>query len=175
MSTPYLAEIRIMGFGYAPKGWAQCNGAVLSIAQNQALFSLLGTSYGGDGRTTYALPDFRGRVPIHTGRANPNTGTVGGEEGHALLQAEIPPHNHVANGSKTAGNTQYIAQIFPSTGLNIPAVAAGVPLYNAGTADVKMNATSIQAAGGGQPHENRQPFTVLNFCIAMQGIFPSRT
>jgi microcystin-dependent protein len=174
MSSPYLAEIRIMGFSYAPRGWAQCNGAIMSIAQNQALFSILGTSYGGDGRVTFGLPDLRGRVPVHPGRTITIVGATGGEEGHTLLPTEIPQHVHLANASKTAGNSQYIAQVFPQTGQNIPATAGTQALYNVGLADVKLNASSIQATGGNQPHENRQPFSVLNFCIALAGVFPSR-
>jgi microcystin-dependent protein len=173
MGTPFMAEMRIMSFNFAPKGWAQCNGQLLPINQNQALFSLLGTAFGGDGRVTFGLPDLRGRVPIHTGPQFSTVGQKGGEEFHTLSQSEMPQHNHLANASTAAGNSQFIATTFPTTTNNIPAAVGGgiyAPLSNPTT----LNPSSINNVGGSQPHENRQPFIVLNVCIALQGTFPSR-
>ncbi len=166
MSTPFLAEIKIMSFNFAPKGWAQCNGQLLPINQNQALFSLLGTTYGGDGRTTFALPDFRGRVPIHVGGGFLE-GQKSGEEFHTLNLQEMPQHVHfgqVVTPNATTGN--------PANNM-----LAGVPSFayrNSITNLTPLNPSTVTNVGGSQSHENRQPFLVLNFVIALQGIFPSR-
>jgi microcystin-dependent protein len=162
LSTPYLAEIRILSFGFPPKGWALCNGQVLPIAQNQALFALLGTTYGGNGQTTFALPDFRGRTPIHLGAGFP-LGSLSGEEAHTLNQSELPAHTHAVSASSANPNSGSPANgIWPAT------VAAYATVAN-----TTMNPESIGLAGGSQPHSNTQPYLVLSFVIALQGIFPS--
>ena len=143
MSEPFLSEIRIMSFAFAPKGWAFCNGQTLPINQNQALFALLGTTYGGDGRVTFALPDNRGRTPIHTGNGH-GLGEMGGEQAHTLTLAETPSHAHLP--------------------------CRGQPTHLTG-----LNPVAVQTVGGSQAHENMQPYLGLNFCIALQGIFPSRS
>jgi microcystin-dependent protein len=173
MSTPFMSEMRIMSFNFAPQGWAECNGQFLPINQNQALFSLLGTSYGGNGQTTFALPDFRGRVPIYTGPEFSTVGQNGGQEFHTVIQSEMPAHNHVVNATKLTANTSFIAQVVPAASNNIPALT-GSPIYGGVSALTSLHPSSISNVGGSQPHENRQPFLVLNFCIALQGVFPSR-
>ncbi len=164
MSEPFLGEIKIVSFNFAPKGWALCNGQLLPISQNQALFSLLGTTYGGDGRTTFALPDLRGRVPFHFGNGHVQ-GEVGGEEAHTLNLQELPAHAHTPNGSSNGASAASPAgNVWAST-------AAGG--YSA-SADTTLNPASVTSTGGGQAHQNMSPFLALNFCIALQGIFPSR-
>jgi microcystin-dependent protein len=165
MSTPFLSEIRIVSFNFAPKGWALCNGQVLPINQNQALFALLGTTYGGDGRTTFALPDLRGRIPLHEGNSF-NLGQRGGESAHTLNIQELPAHTHVAN-----ANTALADQGSP---LNNFWAAQDNPAY-ASSANTTMAAAAVSTVGGSQPHENRSPFLALMFIIALQGIFPSRS
>jgi microcystin-dependent protein len=166
MAEPFLSEIRIMSFGFAPKGWAQCNGQFLPINQNQALFALLGTTYGGNGQTTFALPDLRGRTPIHTGgQIGAVLGQRGGEAAHTVTISEMPAHTHIAQGSNNNGDN-----VIP-TG-NVFGVVAG--LYGPPAALTSLAPASITNVGGSQPHENRQPFLTLNFCIALQGIFPSQ-
>jgi len=166
MSTPYISELRTFSFGFAPKGWATCNGQILPINQNQALFSLLGTAYGGDGRSTCAQPNLQGRVPISFG-AGFTIGQRGGEESHTLLGGEMPAHQHLVNGSTAAASTLSPSGDFLATTGDNP-YAAEV------SADVTLNNATITNTGGSQPHENRQPFLVLNVCIALQGIFPPR-
>jgi len=179
MSEPFLSEIRLMSFNFAPKGWAQCNGQLLPINQNQALFSLLGTTYGGDGRVTFALPDLRSRVAIHMGDGH-TLGERGGQEAHTLIQSEMPAHNHLMMADATtaatsnvnlATNTSLLGQSIgvPSQGSNFAANIYG-PNPGAGLAPA-----TVTTFGGSQPHENRQPFLALNYCIALQGIFPSQT
>ncbi len=166
MAEPFLSEIRIMSFVFAPKGWALCNGQFLPINQNQALFALLGTTYGGNGQTTFALPDLRGRIPIHRGSGH-TLGEKGGEQAHTLTIAEMPAHNHFVsamNSSATAtapDNTVVFA--------NSPSAAYGTP-----TNLVAMSPSMVSAVGGSQAHLNMQPFLTLSFCIALQGIFPSQ-
>lgn len=167
MGTPFMAEVRIMSFNFPPKGWAQCNGQLLPINQNQALFSILGTSFGGNGQTTFGLPDARGRVPIYQGGSiGAIVGQNGGEEFHTLTQSEMPQHLHTLQGVKDAGTVQIPTGNFLAD--------AGAQPYHGATNLGAMDPSSITNVGGSQPHENRSPFTVLNFCIALQGIFPSR-
>jgi microcystin-dependent protein len=164
MAEPFLSEVRIMSFVFAPRGWALCNGQLLPINQNQALFSLLGTTFGGDGRVNFALPDLRGRTPIHVGGAH-TLGERGGEQAHTLSIAELPTHTHVAQASSTAGNV-------PVTANNILATSPS-NIYSSPTNLVALNAGSVTNVGGSQAHLNMQPFLTLSFCIALQGIFPS--
>ncbi|HJR78723.1 MAG TPA: tail fiber protein [Anaerolineales bacterium] len=165
MAEPFLSEIRIFSFSFAPKGWALCNGQLLPINQNQALFSLLGTTFGGDGRVNFALPDLRARTPIHVGSGH-TLGERGGEESHTLAIAELPTHTHVLNGTTNAStNTPTNATVL---GKSAPQAAYGAPVSLA-----TMDARSIGNTGGSQAHLNMQPFLVLSFCIALQGIFPS--
>lgn len=164
MAEPFLSEIRIMSFVFAPKGWALCNGQLLPINQNQALFSLLGTTFGGDGRVNFALPDLRGRTPIHVGSGH-TLGERGGESAHTLSIAEIPTHTHVLQ-----------ATTVTTTPIENPNNALLAPLnnaYHSPTSLTAMQATSVTNTGGSQAHLNMQPFLILNFCIALQGIFPS--
>jgi microcystin-dependent protein len=169
MAEPFLSEIRIMSFGFAPKGWALCNGQLLPINQNQALFSLLGTTYGGDGRVNFALPDLRGNVPIHIGQGF-TLGSKGGEQAHTLSKAELPTHIHFAQGNNTLA-----AQADPTNAFFAQAPAALGTVYNTNNASlVAMNPAAVANAGGSQAHQNMQPFLILSFCIALQGIFPSQ-
>ena len=167
MAQPYVSEIRIMSFVFAPKGWALCNGQLLPINQNQALFSLLGTTYGGDGRVNFALPDLRARTPIHVGSGH-TLGERGGEQAHTLSIAELPEHTHVLNGTNNASNTSLVTT---------PVVFANsVPseMFSGNTANmVAMAPAAITNVGGSQAHLNMQPFLTLSFCIALQGLFPS--
>ncbi len=164
MAEPFLSEIRIMSFAFAPRGWALCNGQLLPINQNQALFSLLGTTFGGDGRVNFALPDNRGRTPIHVGGGH-TLGERGGEQAHTLSIAEIPTHSHLGNASLNTGNEQN------PTG----SILATVPgrAYTDPVALTNLSPVSVTNIGGSQAHLNMQPFLTLNFCIALQGVFPS--
>ena len=171
MAEPFLSEIRIMSFNFAPKGWATCDGQLLPINQNQALFSLLGTTYGGDGRVNFGLPDLRSRVPIHMGSGH-TLGERGGEQAHTLSISEIPTHVHtttvsstqaVAGTGSTPDNTKILGQSRASF------------LYGSAQSLVAMAPNSLANVGGSQAHLNMQPFLTLNFCIALQGIFPSQT
>ena len=166
MAEPFLSEIRIMSFEFAPKGWALCNGQLLPINQNQGLFSLLGTTFGGDGRVNFALPDLRGRTPIHVGSGH-TLGERGGEQAHTLSIAELPTHTHVFNASTNSATTG------TGPGGNFLGQSSGVFLYGAASNLTAMAPASIANVGGSQAHLNMQPFLVLNFCIALQGIFPS--
>ncbi|MCM3874881.1 MAG: tail fiber protein [Thermoanaerobaculia bacterium] len=166
MAEPFLSEIRIMSFSFAPKGWAFCDGQLLPINQNQALFSLLGTTFGGDGQTNFALPDGRGRVPIHVGSGH-TLGERGGEQAHTLSIAELPQHAHVLQAtSVSAGTAVPAASSLLATSVNYEA-------YRAPTSLVSLNPGSVTNVGGSQAHLNMQPFLALSFCIALQGIFPS--
>jgi microcystin-dependent protein len=166
MSEPFLAEIKIVAFDYAPRGWAHCNGQLLAINQNQALFSLLGTTYGGNGITNFALPDFRGRTPIHFAGNQHPLGQKGGSETHTLTLNELPAHSHSIRGlSSDADRTTPAASLLAHAAIETYAVSpATVPLHSGQTSDT----------GGNQPHDNMQPFLALNFVIALQGIFPSQ-
>jgi microcystin-dependent protein len=164
MAEPFLSEIRIMSFDFPPKGWALCDGQLLPINQNQALFSLLGTTYGGDGRTTFALPDLKGRVPIHMGSGF-TLGQRAGETAHTLTTAELPAHFHSAIGKQ--GNATTDA---PAGNL----LASGANQYAPAPPTTTLDPTSVSNVGGSQPHTNMQPYLVLSFCIALQGIFPSQ-
>jgi microcystin-dependent protein len=165
MAEPFLSEIRIMSFVFAPKGWALCNGQLLPINQNQALFSLLGTTFGGDGRVNFALPDNRGRTPIHVGSGH-TLGERGGEQAHTLSIAEIPTHVHSAMATNSNG-TQPI-----NAGAYLGAFNNG---YRLPAALTSLLPATIGNTGGSQAHLNMQPFLTLSFCIALQGIFPSPT
>jgi microcystin-dependent protein len=170
MAEPFLSEIRIVSFGFAPKGWALCNGQLLPINQNQALFSLLGTTYGGDGQVTFALPDLRDRVPIHFGQGlglSPRQlGLKSGFGSHTLSAPELPAHTHALQVSSAFATQTSPAGRYPARN------PAGYPQYGS-TADVAM-APAISSVGDSQPHDNRQPFLGLKFVIALQGSFPSQ-
>ena len=164
MAEPFLSEIRIMSFNFAPKGWAFCNGQFLPINQNQALFSLLGTTFGGNGQTTFALPDLRGRTPIHVGNGH-TLGEKAGEQAHTVTAAEMPMHTHAVNSSSSS-----------TGGVSSPAnnvIGSANNMFHTPDSLTPMNAGTITNTGGSQAHLNMQPFLNLSFCIALQGIFPS--
>jgi microcystin-dependent protein len=165
VSEPFLGEIKIMSFNFPPKGWAFCNGQFLPINQNQALFSLLGTMYGGNGQTTFALPNLQGRVPIHFTDGFIQ-GQSAGEQVHTVTSAEMPAHTHTFGASQSNANTPVPANNLFGTSNN---------MYAATTNLTTVNAQTITSVGGSQPHTNMQPYLTLNFCIALQGIFPSQT
>jgi len=171
MSDQFLSEIRIMSFNFAPKGWAFCDGQLLPINQNQALFSLLGTTYGGDGRTTFGLPDLQSRVPIHMCSGH-TLGERGGEQGHTLSISEIPTHTHLVNASATQ---PAVGQGLTPGPTQIPAKTRSSFLYASPQAPAAMPPDAVGNTGGSQAHLNMQPFLVLTFCVALQGIFPSQT
>lgn len=166
MAEPFLSEIRLMSFNFAPKGWALCNGQVLPINQNQALFSLLGTTFGGDGRVNFALPDLRGRVPIHVGSGH-TLGERGGELAHTLTIAELPEHRHAVNAATqgTGGSASPSGKV----------LGGGNNVYARTGAETTLHPQTVQNVGGSQAHLNTQPFLTISFCIALQGIFPSPT
>lgn len=172
MAEPFIAEIKIFSFNFAPKGWALCNGQLLPINQNQALFSLLGTTYGGDGRVNFGLPNLQGRTPLHMD-GNHTEGEVGGQATHTLTQNELPQHLHSFNAVAPANGSQNVsnpANAFLSN-------SSPAEIYNSGAGNpgtTPLIASTVANYGGSQPHENMQPYLVLNFCIALQGIFPSR-
>lgn len=180
MTLQYLGEIRIMAFNFAPKGWAMCNGQILAIQQNQALFSLLGTTYGGNGVNSFALPDLRTIVPGHVSSTYP-LGAITGEYSHTLLLTEIPGHTHFMKVDATVAGASN-ASTAPSNGSfgqnSSKASTGSPPLFNmystVTTPSAPLASQALANAGGSQPHENRQPFLTLNICIALQGIFPSR-
>jgi len=166
MAEPFLSEIRIMSFGFAPRGWALCNGQLLPINQNQPLFSLLGTTFGGDGRVNFALPNLQGRAPIHVGSGH-TLGERGGEQAHTLSIAELPTHTHAVAASSvaTGGNANGTGRF----------LGGGNNVYHSPTNLTSLNPATVTSVGGSQAHLNMQPFLILNFCIALQGIFPSPT
>lgn len=169
MSEPFLAEIRMVGFNFAPRGWAFCDGQILPINQNQSLYSLLGTTYGGDGRTSFALPDLRGRTPIHTSDWY-REGQKGGAETVTLTAAEMPAHTHALKASADeADSPSNAGALFATT-------PSGDMLYRDPSASsaTTLSNTSVTNTGGGQAHSNMQPYLTLSYCIALQGLFPSR-
>ena len=164
MAEPFLSEIRLMSFNFAPKGWALCNGQLLPINQNQALFSLLGTTYGGDGRVNFGLPDLRGRVPIHVGNGQ-TLGERAGTETETISMSQMPAHNHLVQANSAPGNIgtpngNFLANI-------------STKAYGTFTSLTTLSPSTVTNLGGSQPHVNMQPYLTLNFCIALQGIFPS--
>ena len=167
MAEPFLSELRLFSFNFPPKGWALCNGQFMPINQNQALFSLLGTTYGGNGQTTFALPDLRGRTPIHTGQGF-TLGQAGGEQAHTLTQQEMPLHFHFLQATSAAAT------------INIPAAntllssSAPSDLYTGPAGLTNLATGAVSSAGGSQAHQNMQPYLTLSWCIALQGIFPSQ-
>ena len=180
MSSPFVAEIRIFGFNFAPTGWALCNGQLLPISQNTALFSLLGTFYGGDGKSTFALPDMQGAAAIHQGQGQGlslyDLGQTGGTENVTLLQTEMPAHNHSLSVTTGAGTTNV------STGNQLGRGASGNPvsgltqakIYSTSAPQTVMSPQGMTPAGGSLPHNNMMPYLTLNYCIALQGVFPAR-
>jgi microcystin-dependent protein len=170
MSEPFLSEIRIMSFNFAPKGWALCNGQLLPINQNQALFSLLGTTYGGDGRVNFALPDLQGRTPIHEGSGH-TLGEKGGEQAHTLSISELPTHSHVSNATSDP-HTTTPENYQPLANDALFGVVNG--LYTGAANLTSLLPATLANVGGSQAHLNMQPFLALTFCIALQGIFPSQ-
>ncbi len=166
MAEPFLSEIRIMSFSFPPRGWALCNGQLMPINQNQALFSLLGTTFGGDGRVNFALPDLRGRTPIHVGGGH-TLGERGGEQAHTLNVNELPNHAHLLQATSKPGDA---APIVPSGNL---LAQSRLPLYGPPNDPVAMAPTTVANSGGSQAHPNMQPYLTLSFCIALQGVFPS--
>lgn len=165
MADPFLGQVQAFAISYAPRGWAECNGQLLPINQNQALYAILGTTYGGNGVTTFALPDLRGRVPIHVSQTIPR-GTSQGEEAHTLTVNEMPAHNHFAMADSNTATTQ-------GTPVGNVWAAEASNAYGTGLTGL-LNATAIGTAGGSQPHSNLQPYTVVRFCIALTGIFPTQ-
>lgn len=167
MAEPFLSEIRIMSFNFPPKGWALCNGQLLPINQNQGLFSLLGTTYGGDGRVNFALPDLRGRAQIHMGDGH-TLGEKAGSEAVTISQQTMPQHIHFLQGSTNLGTLDVVDGALPAK--------LASPIYSTNTQILAVfDPSSVTSVGGSQPHTNMQPFLVLSFCIALQGIFPSQT
>jgi microcystin-dependent protein len=175
MADPFVAEIRIFPFNFAPKGWAWCDGQLLPISQNTALFSLLGTTYGGDGRSTFALPDLQGSAPMHTGQGPGlslhDLGETGGSETVTLLQSEIPSHNHIMRANNIEGTS-------PLPGGNVSSVPGAdrdLFWYKDGPTNTAMSPDALSIVGGNQPHNNMQPYLTFYFCIALQGVFPPRS
>ncbi len=169
MSTPYLAEIRMTSFQFAPVGWAMCNGQLLPINQNQALFALIGTFYGGNGVTNFALPNLQGRAPMHVSGTHA-LGVPDGEETHTLTAAEMPGHAHALRASSKVAASQS-----PNGGVLAALPRGATPAYAGATNLVPLNPSAVATSGGSQPHENRPPFLTVNFVIALEGIFPSRS
>jgi microcystin-dependent protein len=170
MASPFLGQLGLFSFDFPPKNWAPCQGQLLPISQFQALFSLLGTTYGGDGRTTFGLPDLRGRIPVSVGNGIV-LGQKAGEEQHTLTTAEVPSHNHTINASTTAANA-----FSPAADL-LAQTASGITIYKQSPTkiDSPLDNRTIAPYGGSQAHENRSPYLVMNWCIAVVGIFPSRS
>lgn len=167
MAEPFLSELRLFSFGFAPKGWALCNGQFLPINQNQALFALLGTTYGGNGQTTFALPNLQGRTPIHTSNGH-NLGQAGGEQAHTLSISELPQHFHFLQATSADPSTN-----IPGSGTLLSGSAPN-DFYTGPAALTALAAGSVTSIGGSQAHQNMQPYLTLSWCIALQGIFPSQ-
>ena len=174
MADPFVAEIRIFPFNFAPKGWAWCDGQLMPLSQNTALFSLLGTTYGGDGKSNFALPDLQGRAPMHPGQGPGlslhDLGETGGSETVTLLESEIPAHSHALMAQGAPGDTS-----LPTANSLARAIGATPYLPPPGAPLVSMSAQALPPAGGDQPHNNLQPYLTFYFCIALQGVFPPRT
>ena len=170
---PFVAEIRIFPFNFAPKGWAWCDGQILPLSQNTALFSLLGTTYGGDGKSNFALPDLQGRAPMHPGQGPGlslhDLGETGGSETVSLLESEIPAHSHAFKGSLDDGDLTI------PTPTRVLAKSTGQNIYSATASLASMAPEALAPAGGDQPHNNMQPYLTFYFCIALQGVYPPRT
>ena len=171
MAEPFLSEIRIFSFNFPPKGWAFCNGQLLPINQNQALFSLLGTTYGGNGQTNFALPNLRGRASIHEGSGF-TLGQAGGQSAHTVTMSEMPTHTHFQNNNMCIGGNNINATLGDPT--NNYWANNGKAQYATNTLDQVMHPSAVTNVGGSQPHNNMQPYLLLNFCIAVDGIFPPR-
>ena len=171
MADPFVAEIRIFPFNFAPRGWAWCDGQLLPLSQNTALFSLLGTTYGGNGKSNFALPDLQGRAPMHPGQGPGlslhDLGETGGSETVTLLESEIPAHSHAVQASQADATTRTVSGQEPATG-------TGVGLYGPTPANVQLSPNALAPAGGDQPHNNMQPYLTFYFNIALQGVFPPR-
>ena len=185
MADPFVAEIRIFPFNFAPKGWAWCDGQLLPLSQNTALFSLLGTTYGGNGKSNFALPDLQGRAPMHPGQGPGlslhDLGETGGSETVTLLESEIPAHSHSANANDqqnpaapAALTDQPGGNLLARSRFNFQGNSGAVPMYFNGAPDTLMSPQAIAPAGGDQPHNNLQPYLTFYFCIALQGVFPPR-
>src|SRR5216684_2789681 len=168
MSQPYVGEIRIFGGNFAPAGWMFCDGQLLPISENETLFNLIGTTYGGDGQSTFALPDLRGRAPMHMGGGNV-LATPGGVETVTLTTSQIPVHNHALLAAGANGNAQHPSNTTLGDG------TGGLTQYHAGPGASPMNTQSLSQIGGSQPHDNMQPYLVLDFIISLFGVFPSPT
>jgi microcystin-dependent protein len=173
MANPFLAEIRIFPFNFPPRGWAFCDGQVMSISQNTALFSLLGTTYGGDGKSNFALPNMQGNAPMHPGQGPGlslhDLGETGGSDTVTLLESEIPAHTHSLNASNSQGTDQSPLNEMFAGGVG------GISLYAAPASITQLADVTLAPAGGDQPHNNMMPYLTLNFCIALQGVFPPRS
>lgn len=171
MADPFVAEIRIFPFNFAPRGWAWCDGQLLPLSQNTALFSLLGTTYGGNGKSNFALPDLQGRASMHPGQGPGlslhDLGETGGSETVSLLESEIPSHSHALRASAQDATTRIVAGQMPATGI-------GVSYYGPQPSTVSLSPNALTPAGGDQPHNNMQPYLTFYFCIALQGVFPPR-
>jgi len=185
MADPFVAEIRIFPFNFAPRGWAWCDGQLLPLSQNTALFSLLGTTYGGNGKSNFALPALQGRSPMHWGQGPGlslhDLGEIGGEETVSLLESEVPNHSHTLQARNVAGNTHlpvghHLTAAEGKTVLGVPKPLPPIHLpTGAGTPLVQMNGSALTPAGGDMPHNNLQPYLTCYFCIALQGVYPPRT
>ncbi|MDE8651301.1 phage tail protein [Novosphingobium album (ex Liu et al. 2023)] len=179
MADPFVAEIRMFCFNFAPTGWAFCDGQLLPLSQNTALFSLLGTTYGGDGRSTFALPNLQGSVAVHQGQGPGlqlwDLGQVEGVDNVTLLQTEMPNHNHGLNARVAAGSTPAVTNNLPSNASWVQGAQFGVvQAYATNAPDTAMNPQAIASAGGNLPHNNMMPYLTISFCIALQGVFPPR-